>query len=152
MFLKSHTELPVEFDVVRHTLTGCPPTCLEAAAEDAWRHARRLMAEVGLDTLTRAEGSTRPARAEVGAAVSSEHVTTVPLRFLVVDHGRWFPSLEGSLDAAWLGPGRTQLTLNAQYEPPHSVIGKRVERTLLHRVVEAVAQRFVESAAQRLTP
>src|SRR5258708_5978504 len=82
--------------------------------------------------------------------MTTDRVVLLPLRLRVIDRERLFPSLEGSLDAAWLGPGRTHLALTANYEPPLGVVGRAVDRALLHRVAEAVAQRFLEAAAREL--
>lgn len=81
---------------------------------------------------------------------TTDRVALLPLRTRVEDHERLFPALDGTLDAAWLGPGRAHLALNAQCEPPFGLIGRIVDRTLLHRVAEVVAQRFLARAAQRL--
>ncbi len=92
----------------------------------------------------------RRARLELGEPMTTDRVVLLPLRLRVIDRERLFPSLEGSLDAAWLGPGRTHLALTANYEPPLGVVGRAVDRALLHRVAEAVAQRFLEAAAREL--
>jgi hypothetical protein len=75
----------------------------------------------------------------------------LPLHIRVVHDTRLFPSLRGSLDAAWLGNGRTHLAMNAMYEPLFGLADKPVDRTLLHRVTEAVAQRFLEAVAHEPT-
>src|SRR5258708_37996458 len=82
--------------------------------------------------------------------MTTDRVVLLPLRLRVIDRERLFPSLEGSLDAAWLGPGRTHLALTANYEPPLGVVGRAVDRALLHRVAEAVAQRVLGAAAPEL--
>jgi len=151
MFLKSHTEVSVEFDALRDRLLHCPPDYLDAAADEARRHGFQLLAEAGLEVHAAGTDRTeRRTRIEVGEPVCTDRVMSLPLRFLAEDRGRRLPTMEGSLDVAWLGPGRTQLSLTAQYEPPQSILSRMVERALLHRLVEAVAQRFVESAARRL--
>jgi len=80
----------------------------------------------------------------------ADRVVLLPLDLRVEKHEQLFPSLEGSLDAAWLGAGRTHLALTVRYEPPFGVVGKAVDRALLHRVAEAVAQRFLEAVAREL--
>ena len=80
----------------------------------------------------------------------TDRVVLLPLRLGVEVGARLFPSLEGTLEAAWLGSGRTHLALTATYEPPFGVLGRTVDRALLHRVAEAVAQRFLEAVAREL--
>lgn len=151
MFLKSHTEVSIEFGALRDQLLRYPSDYLDAADDEARRHAFQLLAEAGLDTLAAdSERAERGTRIEVGEPVCTDRVMSLPLQFLAADRGRRFPAWEGSLDAAWLGPDRTQLSLTAQYDPPLGVLDRPVDRTLLHRLVESVAQRFVESAARRL--
>jgi len=147
MFVKSYTALLVEFEALRETLLGYARGWLGTIAQDAERHGEQLLVDVGLQARS---GLRRPARLELGEAVSTERTTSLALRLLVEEHGRLLPSLEGSLDAAWLGAGRTHLALSVRYEPAIDEPGDRVDRALLHRVVEAVALRFVETAAERI--
>ena len=151
MFVKSHTEVAVEFGALRDRLLRCPADYLDAAADDARRHGSQLLVEAGLDVpAPDTDRTERRTRIEVGQPVSTDRVMSLPLRFLTGERGRRFPNMDGSLDAAWLGPDCTQLSVTAQYEPPQDVLDRIAERALLHRLVEAVAQRFVESAARRL--
>jgi hypothetical protein len=145
VFLKSVTELAVDFDDVRAAMLRRPRGWLAGPAAAAEDDGDRLLVEVGLQVGGREIGPY--ATLEVGEPMLTDRVVLLPLRLRVEDHQRLFPSLEGSLDAAWLGPGRTHLALTATYEPPFGVVGQAVDRTLLHRVAEAVAQRFLEAVA-----
>jgi hypothetical protein len=149
MFLKSFTELALDFREVRAAMLLRPPRWLDGLADIASADGSRLLVDVGLEVGDRR--LSRRAWLEVSDGIATDRVASLPLRLRVDDHPRLFPSLDGSLDAAWLGDGRTHLALAAQYEPPFGLVGMVVDRTLLHRVAEAVAQRFVESVASRLT-
>ncbi len=148
MFLKSVTELEADFEEVRTVMLSQPHDWLARLAVAAGGEGERLLVDVGLEVAGREIG--RRARLEVGHPLTTDRVVLLPLSLGVADQTRLLPSLEGSLDAAWLGPGRTHLALTATYEPPFGVIGRTVDRALLHRVAEAVAQRFLESAAREL--
>lgn len=148
MFLKSVTELAVDFEDVRAAMLSDARGWLVGLAPDAGDQGDRLLVDVGLEV--RGHDVTRRARLEVGEPMTADRVAFLPLHLRVEGHNRLFPSLEGSLDAAWLGPGRTHLALTASYEPPLGVVGRAVDRTLLHRVAEAVAQRFLEAVAREL--
>src|SRR5262245_28867299 len=148
MFLKSVTELAVDFDDVRAAMLRRPHEWLAGPAAVAEADGDRLLVDVGLQVGGHEIGPR--ATLEVGEPMLTDRVVLLPLRLRVEDHQRLFPSLEGSLDAAWLGPGRTHLALTASYEPPFGVVGRAVDRALLHRVAEAVAQRFLEAAAREL--
>ncbi len=148
MFLKSYTELRLDFATVRNAMLLRPPRWLDGLMDAAEEDGEHLLTEVGLSV--GGHELRRRAWLEVGDPITSERVASLPFRMRVQDHERLFPALEGTLDAAWLGPGRTHLALSAQYEPPFGAIGKIVDRTLLHRVAEVVAQRFLGRAAQHL--
>lgn len=148
MFLKSVTELPVDFGEVRAVMLRRSHQWLDGLADAAGAEGDRLLVDVGLEV--RGHELIRHARMDVGEAISTDRIASLPLRLQIEDHERMFPTWEGSLDAAWLGAGRTHLALTAQYEPPFGVVGRAVDRALLHRIAEAVAQRFLEAVAQRL--
>jgi hypothetical protein len=148
MFLKSVTELDAEFEDVRAAMLGSPVRRLERLAAAAGDEGDRMLVDVGLQVGGR--DLRQRARLELGTAVTTERTVSLPLTLGVEDHRQLFPTLECSLEAAWLGPGRTHLALMAQYEPPFGLVGRAVDRALLHRVAEAVAQRFLEAVGGEL--
>lgn len=149
MFLKTVTELPVEFDAVRARMTGESRRWLTGLAEAAAEDNERLLVEVGLTVAGREV--TRPATLHMGrAAALGDCVLSVPFHLRMADHASLFPELDGGIDAAWLGPGRTHLALTAQYEPPMGVLGRAADGMLLHRVAELIAQRFLDGIADHL--
>jgi hypothetical protein len=148
MFLKSVTELERDFDDVRAAMLGHPRGWLASLAGGVEDAGDRLLVEVGLQVA--GHDVSRRMRLEVGEAMVTDRVVLLPVRLEVEDHQRLFPTLEGSLEAAWLGSGRTHLALTASYDPPFGDVGRVIDRALLHRVAEAVAQRFLESVAREL--
>jgi hypothetical protein len=149
MFVKSVTEVPVEFDAIRASMTGASRRWLTGLAETAAGDHDELLVQVGLTVGGREV--TRSATLEMGQAANlGDAVLSLPFHLRMTDHAGLFPELEGGLDAAWLGPGRTHLALTAQYEPPFGVLGRAADEVLLHRVAELVAQRFLEAIARRL--
>lgn len=148
MFMKAVTEVEVDFDEVRAAMLSDPRVWLASLAAAAEHDGDRLLVDVGLRVV--GQEVRRRAGLEVGEPMTADRVVLLPLRLRVEEHERLFPSLEGSLDAAWLGAGRTHLALTVSYEPPFGVVGKAVDRALLHRVAEAVAQRFLEAIAREL--
>lgn len=148
MFLKSVTELAVDFRDVRAAMLSDPRGWLSSLAEAAGQDGDRLLAQVGLAGGRREVG--HGAGLEVGEAMTTDRVAILPLHVGVVDDSRLFPTLDGSLDAGWLGSGRTHLAISATYEQPAGIASTLVDRTLLHRVAEAVAQRFLEAVAREL--
>ena len=49
---------------------------------------------------------------------------------------------------AGLGPNRTQLSVSAQYRPPLGMVGRAIDRTLLHRVAEATMKVFIDTMGE----
>jgi hypothetical protein len=150
MFLKSVTELAVDFGDVRAAMLGDPHAWLAELAKAAGDDGDQLLVKTGLAAGGH-PASGRAGRLEVGEAMATNRVAVLPLHIVIADDTRLFPSLQGSLDAAWLGNGRTHLAMNAMYESPSGLADRPVNRTLLHRVTEAVAQRFLEAVAHELT-
>ena len=143
MFLKCHVELVLEFDVVRAAMLRRPDAWLDGLAEAADRDRVQLLAGCRLEVAARC-----PARLDVGPPFTTDRLTSLPLRFQA---GEPPGCVEGSLDASWLGPGRTYLALLASYPARGAREWPPVDRALLHRIEETVASRFVHAAARRLT-
>jgi len=148
MFLKSYVEISSRFDSVRAAVEREPRSWLEGLVVEAEREGESLLVDVGLSLA--GGGLRRPAELEVGEPQVGIAVASLPVRLRVHGSQRLLPSFYGSLDAAWLGAERTQLALSLQYEPPLGLLGKAIDRTLLHRVAESVAQNFLAGAARRL--
>jgi hypothetical protein len=148
MFLKSHVEVPRDFEDVRAAMVcGCGGW-LDGLAEAAGAHGVTLLLDVGLAAGARSTHA--GTRLELGAPVTTDRLAMVPLHLMVEDGDR-LPRMDGSLDAAWLGAGRTHLALSVHYEPPPDLAGRATDRALLHRVAEAVAQVLLARLADRLT-
>ena len=60
------------------------------------------------------------------------------------------PTIEADIEVAALGPSRTQLSMNARYRPPLGLLGRALDRALLHRVAEATVRDFVERVGETL--
>jgi hypothetical protein len=148
MFLKSVTELAVDLHDVRAVMMHTPREWLDWLAAEAGEQGDRLAVHVGLDVPGGHVGG--PVEMEVGEPIDAHHLVLLPLRLHSRDHRRLFPTLAGSLDAAWLGPGHTYLALCLTYDPPLGLAGLAADRALLHRVAETVAQRLLETIAGEL--
>jgi hypothetical protein len=68
----------------------------------------------------------------------------------VTSAGRLFPQLEGDIEVAALGPNRSQLSVDARYRPPLALVGRAIDRAMLHRVAEATIKDFVDRVAERM--
>jgi hypothetical protein len=148
MFLKTVTELAADFHDVRPAMLRDPREWLAGLGAEAAEEGDRLVVQVGLDVAGRQVGGR--AELEVGEPMTTGRVVILPVRLRARDHRRLFPTMEGSLDIAWLGRERTYLSLGLTYEPPLGVVGRTADRALLHRVAETVAQRFLQAVANEL--
>src|SRR5437660_4936479 len=142
MFLKTVTELEADFSDVRSTLLRDPGLWVAGLGAEAGEEGDRLVVQVGLDVAGHQVGA--HALLEAGRPTISDRLGVLPVRLRSRDHRRLFPTMEGSLDVAWLGRDRTYLSLNLTYEPPLGLMGRLADRTLLHRVAETVVQRLLE--------
>jgi hypothetical protein len=145
MFLKSHVELALDFEAVRAAMLRRPAAWLDGLAQAAERDRAELLAACRLEA-----GAPCHPRLDVGQPISTDRVASLPLRFQGADPPAALCALEGSLDAAWLGAGRTHLELLAQYPASAGLPLPPADRALLHRVAETVASRFVRTVARRL--
>ena len=50
-----------------------------------------------------------------------------------------------------MGEDRTQLAISARYRPPLGVLGRTVDRVLLHRVAEATVKDFLDRVGEAIT-
>lgn len=151
MFLKAYVEIEVPFARVKEAMMRPPEAWLQGlarAADEAQADGQRLLVEVGLQVAGRR--LSRAGRLEVGPPLVAERVASLPIRLSAESQAALFPVLNGSLDAAWLGPERTQVALSAQYDPPLGLVGRAIDRALLHRVAETVARNFLAAAARGL--
>lgn len=148
MFLKCYVEVPLPYAQVRERMASQPGTWLGNLTDAAQRDGDRLLVEVGLTAA--GHRLRRSASLETGSMRSDERVALLPVRLSIDDGNRLFPTMEGTLDAAWLGDRRSQLALALRYSPPLGLVGQAVDRALLHRVTETVMRSFLEAAAARL--
>jgi hypothetical protein len=52
--------------------------------------------------------------------------------------------MEADLEVASLGPSATQLAISARYSPPLGIVGRMLDRAVLHRVAEATIKDFLD--------
>ena len=77
-------------------------------------------------------------------------MTSLPLTWEPVGLEGVPPQLDANLELGSLGGGRTQLAISARYRPPLGVVGRAVDRVLLHRVAEATLKDFLDRLGQAI--
>jgi hypothetical protein len=148
MFLRSYVDLDVPFDEAERALLGEPGAWVPGLLRDAEGRGHQLLAEVGFAVEDRRID--REVEIALGEPYRSGSATRVPLTWSATTAGRLFPRLEGDIEVAALGPNRSQLSIDARYRPPLALVGRALDRALLHRVAEATIGEFVERIAERI--
>ena len=148
MFVRSYVELHLPIAEVEDGLLRGPERWIPQLAASAEERGDRLLAEVGFAVSGHQVG--KRVEIELGPPVRTPGRTWLPILWRATGPRGLFPSLEGELEVAALGPGLTQLGLSARYKPPLGLIGESVDRALLHRVAEATVHDFVERVGAAL--
>jgi uncharacterized membrane protein len=78
-------------------------------------------------------------------------MTSLPLTWEPVGLEGALPQLDANLELGSLGGDRTQLAISARYRPPLGVVGRAVDRVLLHRVAEATVKDFLDRVGAAIT-
>ena len=142
MFARYFIELPFPTSVVEQALVGDPAMPLGAIAQRANQRGDELLADVGIGARHRVE---RTVEVRSGSAIHAATKTVVPFSWQAVGPARGlFPTLDADLEIAPLGPGSTQLSISARYAPPLGVVGRMLDRAVLHRVAEATIKDFLD--------
>jgi hypothetical protein len=148
MFLRYYVELPMAFADAERALTSIPTSGLGALVQEAGDHAERLLAEVGFTVAERR--IEREVAIVFGETRRLGSRTLVPLTWEATGSDGLLPALEGDLEIGPLGPNRTQLSISVMYRPPMGVVGRALDRTLLHRVAEATVKDFLDRVAEAM--
>jgi hypothetical protein len=148
MFVRYFLEIELPFDKVEGALLQSPRAWMPGVAADAEMRGERLLAEVGFGGPGHRLG--RKVEVEVGEVIRFPSKTVLPISWRAVAAEALFPSLEADIEVAALGATRTQLSVSARYRPPFGLVGRIVDRALLHRVAEATLKDFLDQVGQAL--
>lgn len=149
MFVRYYVELPLPADQVERALLDSEPGWLSAMAGEAQRHGDDLLGEVGVGPLGARLG--RRVAIQLGEPVRFPSMTSMPLVWEPVGLEGLLPRLDANLELGALGEDRTQLAISARYRPPLGVVGRTLDRVLLHRVAEATVKEFLDRLGQATT-
>jgi hypothetical protein len=150
MFIRYYLELQLPFDEVERALLADPASWLPGMATEAEDQGERLLVEVGFE-FGEDHRIDREVRIEVGEPVSvPSTTTTLPITWKAKHGARAFPQLDADIGIAALGARRTQLSMSARYRPPLGMIGRTLDRALMHRVAEATVKDFLDRVGERL--
>jgi hypothetical protein len=149
MFIRYFAEIDHPFDSVEVVLLDDPQRWIPGLATKAGELSDALLAEVGFG----ANGT----RVEKKVLLEVHTPMTFPSRLLLPIEWRsssaqgMFPELHADLEIAPTGPRRTHLSISARYDPPLGVVGRTLDRAMLHRVAELTVKDFLDRTAAALT-
>jgi hypothetical protein len=147
MFARYFVELPLPLDEVERALLDHPDEWVPRIAGVADERGEALLAEVGFGDALRVQ---KRVELEFGAPIRMPSRTILPLRWRAPGGQGRLPALDADLEVAPLGTGATQLSISARYVPPMGVVGRAMDRALLHRVAEATVKDFLDRIADAL--
>lgn len=149
MFIRYYLELSLPFADAERAMLADPTAWVSGLAVEAEDRGERLLAEVGFD-LGEGRRVDRQVEIEVGEPVALPSKTVLPLSWAAATAESAFPRLDADIELAPLGPSRSQLSISARYRPPFGVVGRALDRALLHRVAEATIKDFLDHAGERI--
>jgi hypothetical protein len=149
MFIRYYIELSLPVAKVEQALVSSPAGWLSTMAGQAQARGDGLLSEVGVGPLgIRLQ---RQVRIRLGEPIQFPSMTSLPLTWEPVGLEGVLPQLDANLELGSLGEDRTQLAISARYRPPLGVVGRAVDRVLLHRVAEATVKDFLDRLGPAIT-
>ena len=145
MFVHYFTYVPLPLGVVEHRLDDLRDA-LEDWAGVAYREGEELRAKVGPSV----GGHAKEVRLVIGTAEIHRTGLVYPISWTAVGARALFPKLTGDLVLSHVGPEKTKLLLEANYQPPLGPLGRVVDRVVLGRFAESTVKNWVDQLAEAL--
>ncbi len=149
MFIRYYLDLAAPLEEVETALLAEPADWVPGLARAADDRGERLLAEVGfaIDQQRRVD---KEVEIGFGEPYRLPSKTLLPISWKATGAERLFPSLEADIEVAALGANRTQLSISARYRPPMGVLGRALDKAMLHRVAEATVKDFLDRVGESL--
>lgn len=148
MFARYYLDLDISFAEVEAAVLADPGAWVPGMLVAAEDRGSRLLAEVGFDVeLGRIDKEVEIA---FGAPYRVPSKTLLPMTWRATGATRLFPHLDADIEIAPLGSTRTQLSISARYRPPMGVVGRVLDRAVLHRIAEATIKDFLDRVGDRV--
>src|SRR5207253_8344660 len=121
MFLRAYVELNLPIAEVEAALLRTPTDWIPGLASSAEEHGDQLLAEVGFPVIGLQVG--KQVEIELGAPVRTSGRTWLPVIWRATGPRGIFPTLEGELEVAALGPHLRLLGLGGGVQHPFGLVG-----------------------------
>jgi len=149
MFIRYFVEIDHPYEVVEATLLDDPQRWIPGLASKAGALSDALLAEVGFGSeKTRVE---KKVFLEVHEPIAFPSRMLLPIEWRPSSAHGLFPELLADLEIAPMGSKRTHLSISARYDPPLGMVGRTLDRAMLHRVAELTVKDFLDRTASTLT-
>ncbi len=148
MFVRYYLELDLPAARVEGVLLQHPDQWIPGLARAAGDRGDRMLADVGLGT--NGAAIRKQVEVELGPPLRFPSKVVLPMAWRATGPEALFPALDADIEIAPLGESCTQLSISARYRPPLGVVGRAVDRLLMHRVAESTVRAFLESMARAI--
>lgn len=148
MFVRYFAELSFPLPAVEEALLRAPGDWVPGAARHAEDLGEHLLIEVGFGPEGRRLA--KQVLIELRDPIRFPSRTILPISWRAADKESLYPKLEADIEVAAIGTNMTQLSVSARYQPPLGVVGRAIDKTLLHRVAEATVKDFVDRATEKI--
>ena len=146
--MRYYLEIAAPYEDVEAALLDDPGEWVPGLLRAAEERGQHLLAEVGF--AVDARRIEKEIEIRLGAPYRLPSKTVLPMTWRATGPQWLFPQLEGDIEVASLGAGRTQLSISARYRAPMGTVGRVLDRTLLHRVAEATVKDFLDRIGEQL--
>ena len=148
MLVYDFTRIPLPVGQVRHRLLVAVSGLWQQVAEAAYDEGEELLSRVG--PFGPVPGLSKAVSVHVGKARERGEGFVVPLRWSATGPTELFPVMEADLEIAPLGAHESQLRLSGSYDPPLGLLGRQLDRLLLHQLAEATVRAFLSQLVEAL--
>lgn len=146
MFIYYFVQVDRPFEEVEPQVLRMLPG-LRGWADAAYREGEHLYARVG----TRNGKIAKTVEMTVGPPARGAAESWIPVEWEATGTPRLFPTMQADIVVAFVGPTLTQIALRGRYRVPLGRVGAAFDRTLLHRVAEAMVKSFVDRIASSVS-
>lgn len=145
MLIQDFVEVNASYPRVCCRFLEKEPRWLADGATAAYADGERLVASMSATDDTALIG--RRVHVSLGAAYARGDGSVMPLSWWAASPRRLFPTLDADLEIMPMGPDQVMLKLMGRYQPPLGVIGRGLDRLILHRIAEACVRSFLRRTA-----
>jgi len=147
IFIQDFVDVESPYEVLRERFSGDSEwlaPIASAATQDGETLRMRIGPSWGAGLMT------REVRISLGPARHGVDTLLRSLSWEATELPSLFPSLEGDVELAPIGPSSCRVSLAVVYTPPLGEFGARIDRALLHRVAQSTVRSFVTRVASNL--